>query len=98
MSAYRILLVDDDPFFLQVYGEFLRSRAFEVETATSGEQALRVFAPGRFQLVVVDLIMPGLSGLELIERLRNLNPVQDIIVVTGSEDVRLAVVREYGEE
>ncbi len=91
MSAYRILLVDDDPFFLQVYGDFLRSRGFAVDTAASGELALEAFAPGRFQLVIVDLVMPGLSGLDLIEKLRNLSPAQDIIVATGSEDVRTAV-------
>jgi diguanylate cyclase (GGDEF)-like protein len=91
VSDYRILLVDDDPFFLEVYGEFLRSRSFRVETASSGEQALELFAPGRYQLVVADLIMPGLSGIELIERVRTQSPAQDIIVVTGSDDVRTAV-------
>ncbi len=91
MSAYRILLVDDDPFFLQVYGDFLASRAFEVDTATGGEMALNLFTPGRYQLVMVDLVMPGISGIELIERIRSVHPAQDILVITGSDDVRTAV-------
>ena len=91
MTPYRILLVDDDPFFLQVTGDFLRSRAFEVDTASNGEQALQLFVPGRYQLVIVDLLMPGLSGIELIERLRAQHPAQDVIIVTGSDDVRTAV-------
>src|SRR5690606_34294091 len=63
----------------------------EVDTAIGGEQALQLFAVGRYQLVVVDLVMPDMSGIELIERLRRHNPAQDIIVVTGTEDVRTAV-------
>jgi two-component system, cell cycle response regulator len=91
VSGYRILLVDDDQFFLQVYGDFLRSHSFDVDTASDGEQALQIFAAGRYQLVIVDLVMPGLSGIELIERLRAQHPTQDVIVVTGSDDVRTAV-------
>ncbi|MEE8408861.1 MAG: response regulator [Myxococcota bacterium] len=91
MTTYRVLLVDDDAFFLQVYGDFLRSRGFEVECASSGEAALEAFTPGRFQLVVVDLVMRGITGIELIERIRSTGPAQDIIVVTGSDDVRTAV-------
>ncbi len=91
MNPYRVLIVDDDPFFLQVYGDFLRSRGFEVEVAPSGEQALHLYAPGRFELAIVDLMMPGISGLELIEKLRTLHPAQDIVVVTAQDDVRTAV-------
>lgn len=91
MSTYRILIVDDDPFFLRVYSDFLRSRGFEVESATDGEAALHVYAAGRYQLVVVDLVMPGISGIDLIERIRSISPAQDFIVVTGTEDVRTAV-------
>lgn len=88
---YRILLVNDNPFFLQVYGDFLRSRGFEVETAGDGESALKVYEAGRYALVVADLVMPGLSGIGLIERLRAINPAQDVVVVTGTDDVRTAV-------
>ena len=91
MSTYRILIVDDDPFFLRVYSDFLRSRGFEVENATDGEAALNVYAAGRYQLVIVDLVMPGISGIDLIERIRGLSPAQDFIIVTGTEDVRTAV-------
>ncbi len=91
MSPYRVLIVDDDVFFLKLYGDFLRSRGFEVDVATGGLQALSLYTVGRYQLVVVDLVMPDLSGIELIERLRRQNPAQDIIVVTGTEDVRTAV-------
>lgn len=91
MNPYRILLVDDDHFFLRVYGDFLRSRGFEVQTAESGESALEIYQAGRYQLVLADLVMPGVDGIELVERIRRDNPAQDIIVVTGSDDVRSAV-------
>lgn len=91
MSLYRILLVDDDVFFLQVYGDFLRSRGFEVETVQDVDLLLDTYQSGRFQLVIIDLAMPGVSGIDLIERIRRINPSQDVIVVTGSDDVRTAV-------
>ncbi len=91
MSAYRVLVVDDDVFFLKLYSSFLRSHGFEVDTVASGDEALRSYDPERYELLIVDLIMPGMNGLELIERVRSINPAQDVIVVTGSDDVRAAV-------
>ena len=91
MNAYRILLVDDDGFFLQVYGDFLRDRGFEVETAKSADEALSAFEKGKYRLIIVDLVMPGMGGIELIEKVRGLDPLQDVVVVTGDEDVRTAV-------
>ncbi|MBC7792453.1 MAG: response regulator [Clostridia bacterium] len=91
MNPYRILLVDDDGFFLKVYGDFLRGKGFEVETASSADQALELFAKGKYRLIIVDLVMPGIGGIELIERVRTEDALQDVVVVTGDEDVRTAV-------
>lgn len=91
MSFYRVLLVDDDTFFLKVYGGFLRSHGFEVDAVANGEEALARYQTGKYQLLVIDLIMPGLSGIELIERIRQLHPAQDVVVVTASGDARTAV-------
>ena len=91
MTPYRILLVDDDAFFLQVYGDFLRARGFEVDCVSSGQAALEHFAKGKYRLIVADLIMPKMTGLELIERIRALDALQDVVVVTGDDDVRTAV-------
>ncbi len=89
--SYRVLLIDDDTFFLKVYGDFLRTRGFVVDTAAGGVPGLTQYDQERYQLVVVDLVMPDLPGIEVIERIRERNPAQDVIVVTGTEDVRTAV-------
>lgn len=91
MIAYRILLVDDDGFFLQVYGDFLRGRGFDVETASSAADALALIEKGKYRLIIVDLVMPGMGGIELIEKVRAIDSLQDVVVVTGDEDVRTAV-------
>lgn len=91
MTPYRVLLFDDDRFFLDVNGDFLRSRGFEVDVAESAQRALEIYQADRYRLVVADLVIPGVDGIELVERIREINPTQDIIVVTGSDDVRTAV-------
>lgn len=91
MNAYRILLVDDDATFLARYGDFLRSRGFDVHTSASAEKALEFFAGGSFQLVVLNVVMPGTNGIELIESIRSINPAQDIVVLTASDSVTTGV-------
>jgi DNA-binding NtrC family response regulator len=87
----RILIVDDDTDALEVYRTRLTHAGFEVETAESAEQALArvdAFQPG---LVVTDVRMEGMSGLELLERLRGVLPGLDVVVMTGHEDMETAV-------
>jgi len=87
----RILIVDDDTDALEVYRTRLTHAGFEVETAESAEQALArvdAFKPG---LVVTDVRMEGMSGLELLERLRGALPGLDVVVMTGHEDMETAV-------
>lgn len=87
----RILIVDDDTDALEVYRTRLVHGGFEVETAESAEQALSrigAFAPG---LVVTDVRMEGMSGLELLERVHESMDGVDIVVMTGHEDMETAV-------
>ncbi|HSW31714.1 MAG TPA: sigma-54 dependent transcriptional regulator [Longimicrobiales bacterium] len=87
----RILIVDDDTDALEVYRTRLTHAGFEVQTAESAEQALArvdAFQPG---LVVTDVRMKGMSGLELLERLRGALPGLDVVVMTGHEDMETAV-------
>ncbi len=87
----RILIVDDDTDALEVYRTRLTHAGFEVETVESAEQALArvdAFRPG---LVVTDVRMEGMSGLELLERLRGAVAGLDVVVMTGHEDMETAV-------
>jgi len=81
-TAKRVLLVDDESKFCQVVAKFLRGRGYEVATAGSGTEAL--LALDRFvpDVMVLDIRMPGLSGLELLKLVRSRFFVPRIIMVT----------------
>ena len=84
----KILLVDDEEQVVQVTGEILQSLGYEVVGRTSPHGALELFAslPNEFDLVLTDLTMPGLTGLELSERVKKLRPDIPIILFTGYSD------------
>ncbi|MEJ2202777.1 MAG: response regulator [Gemmatimonadota bacterium] len=87
----RILIVDDDTDALEVYRTRLTHAGFEVETAESAENALakvNAFGP---TLVVTDVRMSGMSGLDLLERLRSDLEGVEVVVMTGHEDMDTAV-------
>src|SRR3954447_11386545 len=69
-NTMRILLVEDAPFLRYAFGRLLRMHGFEVMEANHGLEALECVPEFRPQLVVTDLMMPVMDGIELIERLR----------------------------
>ena len=87
----RILIVDDDTDALEVYRTRLVHAGFEVEIAESAEQALGRVAAFSPRLVVTDVRMGGMSGLELLERLRAAVGGIEVVVMTGHEDMETAV-------
>ncbi len=70
VQGERLLLVDDVALNREVIGELLRNAGFSVTTAESGVEALERFDPGKFDAVVLDVFMPGISGMEVAEQLR----------------------------
>ncbi|HOX45286.1 MAG TPA: response regulator [Myxococcota bacterium] len=87
----RILLVDDEEFYLQLYTDVLAGRRYQVRTARSGAAALALLKAERFDILVTDLLMREMDGLQLTEQVRAAFPWMDVIVVTQRDDVRLAV-------
>lgn len=69
-SAATVLVVDDEPIVREVVGRYLRQEGFRVEEAVNGPEALRRFAEERPDLVLLDLMLPGLDGLEVCRRIR----------------------------
>ncbi|HWE38779.1 MAG TPA: response regulator [Isosphaeraceae bacterium] len=69
-SQTRVLLVEDAPFLRYAFGRLLRLHGFEVREATDGQQALDALDAFQPQLVLTDLMMPVMDGVELIRRLR----------------------------
>ncbi len=94
----RILVMDDDAFVREVMGETLRGYGYEVELVSDGEEALRSYAREPFDLVIIDLTIPGgLGGRETIARLRELDPGVRAVVASGySNSPVMADYERYG--
>jgi DNA-binding response OmpR family regulator len=85
MPGTRLLLVDDDRLVLGTLARNLRDRGYRTETADSGEAALERAASGTFHLAVVDMRMPGLSGVETAQRLRAEHGIPALILSAFGE-------------
>jgi len=79
----RILLVDNDPQVLSILGEMLKDAGHHVLPVSSGPEALRVFVPSGFDLVITNVGMPEMSGWDVAERLRASDPHVPVIFITG---------------
>ena len=78
-----ILVVDDDPGVVVSVCAILHSRGHETVAVSDGEQALAALGAGNFDLVVTDVWMPGLDGVEILKKLRRSHPGLPVIVLTG---------------
>lgn len=79
----KILVVDDDKEFLSLLEEFLVSRGYEVMTSLDGDDAQKRFPEFMPDIVVTDIVMPGVDGIELLLNLRKVNPEVRIITMSG---------------
>jgi DNA-binding NtrC family response regulator len=86
-----VLLVDDEEQFLKVLSQRLEGRGIKVNTSTSGEDALKRVEEKDFDAIILDLAMPGMSGIETLKRIRSENPDVQIIMLTGHSSVEKGV-------
>ncbi len=90
-SGYQILVVDDDPEWHEILALLFSRKGWKTETALSGERALARLAAGGIDVVVCDLSMPGMSGLEVLRRVRTLHAQSPFIMMTGAGTIESAV-------
>ncbi len=83
----RILLVDDEERFLKLLSERLEVRGLKVTYVTSGEEALARIEEQNFDVIVLDLAMPGIDGIETLKQLKAKDPDSEIIMLTGHATV-----------
>ncbi|MDP8252991.1 MAG: response regulator [Candidatus Kaelpia aquatica] len=87
----RILLADDDRGLLDSISDFLSLEDFDVETVNEGQKALSAIKDGNFDLVITDIKMPGLSGLEVLKKAREIDPELPIMIMTGFASLETAI-------
>jgi len=82
----KVLVVDDDKLILRILEEFLTQNGFAPTLATDGEEAEKLFAAEEFDVVLTDIMMPKMDGLELLGRIKEKDPDIPVIIITGSGD------------
>ena len=86
-----IHLIDDEPIIHDVLGQLLESEGFNVEISSSGEEALKKFEEQKFDLILLDLLMPGMDGLEVLKQIRKIDPEALVIIITAYASVESAL-------
>ncbi len=90
----RILVIEDDEEMRALLKDFFLEEGFETDSVSNGSEAFRKLVKESFVLVITDIRMPGLTGLDILPGIRKLQPEVPIIVITafGSEEIRQRVL------
>ena len=83
MQRPKILVIEDEPEIRELLVEFLDLLGYEAIMARDGEEGLRLFKEAKFQLVLTDLGIPKLSGIEVAERIKSISPKTFVVLITG---------------
>ena len=94
----RILIIDDDVELCCLVGEYLASEGFEIEAVHDGERGLERATQGDFVLVVLDVMLPGINGFEVLRRLRVTSRMPVLLLTARGEDVDRIVGLEIGAD
>jgi DNA-binding NtrC family response regulator len=87
----KILLVDDEKDFIESLAERLQLRNFDVTTALNGDDAINSVRKNEFDVIVLDVKMPGKSGIETLKEIKNINQLSQVIMLTGHATVESAI-------
>jgi DNA-binding response OmpR family regulator len=83
MSRPRLLLIDDEDAFRETMDKLLTRRGFDVSTASDGAQGMRAVLRGGIEIVILDVKMPGLDGIETLREIKRIQPDLEVIILTG---------------
>jgi DNA-binding NtrC family response regulator len=87
----KVLLVDDEVDFLDTLSERMRTRGMEVSTSSSGSEALKKVEQESYDVIILDLMMPGVDGLEALKILKEKKPELQVILLTGHASVEKGI-------
>lgn len=87
MEEFRVLIVDDEPDFLETIVKRLRRRKIDATGADSGKRALELLENEHFDVVILDIRMPGMDGIETLKEMKKKRPLMEVIMLTGHASV-----------
>jgi len=87
----RLLLVDDEKEFVETLAERLRTRGFDVTEAFNGEEALAKVKSYNYDVAILDVQMPGISGIETLKTIKDLKPLIEVVMLTGNATIESAI-------
>lgn len=90
-ASLKTLLVDDEEEFLNTMVKRLRKRNLEVSTAAEGREAIEKLSCESFDVVVLDMAMPGMNGIDTLREIKKIRPSTEVIILTGHAEVEAAV-------
>lgn len=88
---YRILVIDDDPMILQLIAEILKPKGYHVDLCESSGEALEQLIDFKYNLMLIDSKLPGISGPELLKYCKEHHPMVEVIIITGNPELEEAV-------
>ncbi len=86
-----ILLVDDEPKTLKYLSKYLQKKGFEVVIADSGEKGLEIVNNESIDVAVLDVLMPGMDGITVLKKIKEIKPIVQVIILTGCASVELGM-------
>jgi len=87
----RVLLVDDEKEFVETLSERLSLRSYDVTTSLSGDDAVEKVKNHLFDVIILDVLMPGMSGIETLREIKKIKPLIEVIMLTGNATVETAI-------
>jgi DNA-binding NtrC family response regulator len=91
VEDFSVLFVDDDMNLLELVNEFLSYKGFKVTTAADGQKGLKLFRENKYDIVISDLSMPNMDGLELLNKIKVESPDSDVIILTAHASIDSAI-------
>jgi PAS domain S-box-containing protein len=87
----KLLLIDDEPDIVRVLSMSLKVDGYDVVTATSGVEGLEAYDRETPEIVITDIKMPGMDGIEVLKKIKEINPETEVIIITGHGDIENAI-------
>jgi DNA-binding NtrC family response regulator len=91
MEAFRVLVVDDEPDFLETLVKRFKRRKVDAVGVSSGVEAMQLLEQEHFDVVILDIRMPGMDGIETLREIKRKRPLMEVILLTGHASVESGV-------